>query len=561
MAMATLLDKDVRAELAATVRAREQELQSMYAILNIGVPINQLPVELLVEVFTHLQQGDLELRWLDALRVCRHWFVVGSTAAKLWKNLNVSGSTNLLRTGLARSRAAELNISITPYMNTLLEVTGLINPHLHRLRTLELGMIPPKDLPAFAIFMENAMPSLQSLQVSINRVSGLEVALDLSPTRFPRLRDVDCSGVQILRNSAIASQLHKVIISDCLGKNPQLQTSALLDAICNMRNTKELLMQHVYVYDVARALAVPAQNRVVLEQLEKVMIYTDGPLLKAILSVIVIPPTAAVSFICPFAANTSEGNASSFYAVIPDDRRGLPILSQIIAVRVTAMDSEHTFEGFNDDFEVCPSGVPCGAPQLELSIVMRSEEDVDFSIPIGLDDLVHVFCDTPLEHLTIDTTLVVAATSDWRTIFEAFPTLRTFSITVEQDDEISDVSLQLFSALDPGDIPAAALARGASGERLLGARILDAVPCPALRHLRIIGLGTPLNTDRLLDTAVTCLENRRRVLDRPGEGIRELKLELDCHDDDAHFRRVQAAFETHLGPLVDVISYQTGDMW
>ncbi|KAL1941070.1 hypothetical protein VTO73DRAFT_7706 [Trametes versicolor] len=560
MHLVTVLDEDVRAELTATVRAREQELQSMYAILNIGASINRLPVELLVEVFTHLQQGDLKLGWLDALRVCRHWFVVGSTAAKLWKNLSVSGSTNLLRTGLARSRAAELSISITPYMNNLLDVTGLINPHLHRLRTLRLGMIPPTDVPSFAAFMENDMPALQSLQVFVNRISGLEMALDLSPTRFPQLQDVYVSGVQVLRNLAVASQLRKVNINDCLGKNPELQTSALLDAVRNMRNVKELLMQHMYVCDVSKALTVSVQNRVVLEQLENVIIYTDGPLLKAILSTIVIPPTATVSLLCSFAADTPEGNAPSFHAVIPEDRRGLPILSKIVAVRVTAMDGEHTLEGYDDDSEFCETGMPCGAPQLELSIVMP-EDDGEFSVPIGLDDLVHVFRGAPLEHLIIDTTLIVAATSDWRKIFEAFPKLRTFSITVEQDDEISNVTVQLLSALDPGDTPPAALARGDDGERLLGAKILDTVPCPALRRVHIIGLGTPANTGWLLDTAAACLENRRKVLDRPDEGIRELKLELDCHNDDAHFLRVKAAVEKRLAPLVDVVSYETGDMW
>lgn len=102
MASSLLLhNKDARLQFRAILHERERELQALRVLLNSSAAINKLPQELLVAIFRELQIQHTD--WFDVLRVCRHWFVVGSTAATLWWTLWVSDSTNLLRMGLARS--------------------------------------------------------------------------------------------------------------------------------------------------------------------------------------------------------------------------------------------------------------------------------------------------------------------------------------------------------------------------------------------------------------------------------------------------------------------------
>ena len=100
------VDSEQRASLLERRHGYELAICSTNALLNAGVPINRLPLELLVAIMTWAQVGYAEmgapLEWLSLLLVCRYWFFVASSTPKLWYYLWAGPGLNFLRTGLAR---------------------------------------------------------------------------------------------------------------------------------------------------------------------------------------------------------------------------------------------------------------------------------------------------------------------------------------------------------------------------------------------------------------------------------------------------------------------------
>ena len=103
---------------------RDNDLLSYNALRNSMLPINRLPPELLVAVMyclqTLLRSNEDYYSWLKTLLVCRHWFVIGSTAPSLWRSIFIfTDSVNLgsiIHTALARSKNAPLSFAVQPRM-------------------------------------------------------------------------------------------------------------------------------------------------------------------------------------------------------------------------------------------------------------------------------------------------------------------------------------------------------------------------------------------------------------------------------------------------------------
>ncbi|OJT02618.1 hypothetical protein TRAPUB_6882 [Trametes pubescens] len=566
MAGSSLLHgKDARLQLRAILHERERELQVLRALFKSSAAINKLPQELLVAIFRELQIQHTD--WLDVLRVCRHWFVVGSTAAILWRTLWVSDSTNLLRTGLARSRAAEVEIVITKFLSRLLpDVTALITTHVHRVYNLELGSIPRKCLPAFTDIMRRDMPVLRTLQVYFETLEDEDIALELPPARFPRLTDVLIANIQILTTPAIVSQLREIRILACHGRSTPITTATFVHAIRAMRNVKVLCLKDVYACDTGSAPILPAMDKVGLDQLRTLVVHTHASLVQAMLSAVIIPATANVSFTCLVSDAPQADGSHTLQAVVPGDAECLPILSEVVEVSVTTAwtSSDCELAGYttpDDRPEYDTRYGPRLSPDIEFRL--RRPEDAnesDFWLPLGLRDLTYVFPRgrAPLQSLIIRTAPAVVSATDWADLFSTYPALRTLQMTVS-DEEDAPCASMIFAALSPRS--AAGSETDAHGAlQIGGAEDADTIPCPNLRCLTLVGLSAS-DPDSLVATAGAYLESRKRVLGASEGRMDRVVVNLKDHDDEAHFYAVQAAFEERLAPLVDYVAYRTSYMY
>ncbi|OJT09177.1 hypothetical protein TRAPUB_14387 [Trametes pubescens] len=526
----------------------------MYALLNAGVPINQLPVELLVEIFARCQSvDDSSHYWTDVLRVCRHWFVVGSTAGNLWTSLKVSNSTNLLRTGLARSSAAEFGVEmICARTHPLPDAAAFLAPHMHRLRGLRLGRIPATTVPALVEFMDHAMPALRHFHATGDE-RALNLDLRLSPDRFPRLEDLQVSHIYVFNNLSIFPQLRTVHITGRSARVPTLKTATLLESLRRMENVEDLVLSDLQVCDLGSSPAFVGKGSVVLSKLRKLAVSMEGPLIKQMLSVITIPPEAAVSLSSRVQGETVAGNTANIAAMLPEDRhRGLPVLGRITEAWINTTATKHVVAG-------CTAAVPASARGEATPVLFALElpEDNDLGgaggAGIGLADLVEVFRDSPLESVTVQTSSSIAARADWRDFFGALPTLRRLDFTIIPD-ALAVTPGAIFAALDPGPGDASSPTGTADEDAGSGAAAAagNLVLCPGLRRVRLHRF--PANLDVLRDTVATCLENRRQRLGKPGEhALEELVLNVVEQPVQAAFLVARAAFLERMVPLVGAV--------
>lgn len=547
---------DGRSQLLAQVREKELELQSMYALLNAGAPINQLPIELLVEIFARFQNVDTSSHyWTNVLRVCRHWFVVGSTAGKLWKNLRVRNSLNMLRTGLARSMAAEFSVYIfSTHTGLLPDVSSFLIPHLHRMRNLRLGRVSPTDGPALVKFMDSAMPTLHRLYACVDS-NAHELALDFSLERFPRLEELEVSHMHVFGNLALFSQLRIVKITGCFCSAPKLKTATLLDALRRMENIEELSLSNLQVCDLGTSSPFTGMGNVALSKLQSLTIDAKGPLVKQMLSGIAIPHDATVCINFPLAlwGETPAEEMTSLAAVLPEDRRSLPVLARIVEAHIVATSAEHRIIGYTT------TPFPNTGGPAPLVLILELPDDVVGSdINIAPEDLVDVLCDSPLESVTIEISSSEVAQVDWRAFFTTNPTLRRLDLTVSECNLVVSADV-IFSALDPGDVAIPTAEQDAdpgAGGNTAPTGAPDSVLCPHLRSVHLYGLSaTP---DTLLDTVATCLENRRRKLGKPSEyALVDLVLGLVDHSDQLGFVEAKDAFTARIAPLVRLFNFHS----
>lgn len=562
MPTATALHVHGRSALLARTREKELELQSMYALLNAGAPINQLPIELLVEIFTRIQEIDSpgDFDWTYILRVCRHWFVVGSTAGKLWKNLKVVSSTNLLRTGLARSRNAEVTIDMMGLStHPLPDAAPFLAPHLHRLRGLRLYKVPSKIVPTLIRFMDGVMPALRHFFVYIDPQAD-ELVLDFPPRRFPRLEELMVSRVYIFSDLSSFPQLRVLHFTGCFRSTPTLKTSTFLDALRRLEKVEELILSNVRVCDLGNASPFAGMDSVVLRKLQKLVVTnTEGPLIKQLLSAITIPSDATVSLSAPFQGETLAGNPGNINAFLPEDRRCLPVLTTIVEAHIVMYSGIHSIEGY---ITTGPRSIDTAPLDLTLEI---SDDGLGGDLNVGPEDIIDVFCDSTLESITLEVSSAIASQVDWQDFFATNPTLRILDLSIMEDD-LPFPMREIFSALDPGDTAAPATRSagedaGSGGGEDTGPSA-DRVLCPNLRSLRLYGMEATSAT--FLDTAATCLENRRQKLGKPGEhALDDLRLALGLADhlDEVTFEQERLAFSERLAPLVGALDFQAGDFW
>ncbi|KAI0631379.1 hypothetical protein C8Q77DRAFT_131002 [Trametes polyzona] len=541
-----------RVELLAKAREREQEVLAMYALLNATAPINRLPVELLVDIFSLVQESNGVKQWLDTLRVCRHWFVVSSTAATLWRCLLVGRCTNLLRTGLARSCAATIGFTTyNSHASAFLESVSIISPHTHRIHSLSIGEIREQAVPALLTLVQSEMPSLRSLYAHMD-YDQPEVILDLQPSCLPCLEELDVGGFNVFGNSSIMPQLRRINIIDC-GRprgDSQVRTAQLVDAMRSMKNVSELRMRKVHASDMdSFAGLAGAVGLVELEKMWEVKLMLDAPLMKHMLSGVILPPTATVHLKLPFYSK------ADLCEVLPDDRRTLPILDQIVQVCIGASEpDDHVFQAYTEVHSKLTSNVTI---PLKLSV-----QTVDFPGPDArrdtIEDFFQIFHDSPLQSIVLGIMPDVYLYEDWSGIFASFPALHHLDLVAYSEEDCAIQADHFISVLDPENYDSAEMAelKEDGDTEVARAPLLGAVPCPALRSLHLTGpQAAPDNA--LLETAVACLENRRRALGVPsGEHVLQtLMLNLQ-HSDEEQYKVAKTTFEARLASLVDVVDYR-----
>ncbi|KAI0668124.1 hypothetical protein C8Q78DRAFT_276691 [Trametes maxima] len=572
------LQQASRAEVLRRIAELERELRASYTIANAGVPINRLPEELLIKIFSHTQDvedylvrypcypGIKEVPWLNILQVCRHWFTVASNAPTLWRTLCVESSVTMLRTGLLRSKSAGLTLVTSqdsPHdrRSVLPKVFDLVMPHTSRLQSVHFLDINDGQAGLFISFMENDFPMLNELHANFIGTSGLphsglDLSLNIVQNRFPRLRQVHLHGVQCLDGpSGILPQLQELQV-EFRDPTPKIATTHLLTALGQMKDAKKVVLCNLRVTDtfpIISGLPPVLRPRVVLERANEIWLdCPHGDVVRHVLESIAIPLTAqaALYFPCDSVAYRD------IRRVLPNDRSGLPVISSATDVTIDAYCEEIGVKGSltnspSDDSSPSPEGV-VGCFELR----QKTGSGAGFTVEEAVRAVSHcldVFHGAPIVRLRVRTTGQIASRMDWKGVLETYPRLQCLQLEIfgpsdsvmEREEVLLDPSL-LFPVLNPGDTEDDE-EQGSLGKDDIG------LLAPHLGSIRIS--GTNAGTEETFQRVAECLENRKKKLRQPEWRLEKLEWTWVKHWDGAYFLEMKAACETALAPLVAEVIY------
>ena len=161
----------------------ECRIREAASILNTMSPINRLPAEVLVHIFTYVkpsfQDDEFDYTtyafyperevaaWLSFVGVCRSWRTVACTTPLLWRDIRIGKHTKLplFRLFLLYSGHADINITfsgtrpIRPFLEELVD-------HVSRIRKLSFQMLPTSQAQDLSDFLHHDMSRLGDLSIT-----------------------------------------------------------------------------------------------------------------------------------------------------------------------------------------------------------------------------------------------------------------------------------------------------------------------------------------------------------------------------------------------------------
>ncbi|KAI0370778.1 hypothetical protein BV20DRAFT_241993 [Pilatotrama ljubarskyi] len=202
---------------------------------NASLPINRLPVELLVSIFILLPTRSTdryEYRWKKptnitdwgrVMGVCRHWHEVIRDHACFWQSAVVRKRTDWLQLILDRSRDSYLYLTFldTP---TFLAVLPCLLPLKHRIKSFQAiqrwdsnaeGLV--FKVASLSGLLDHALPALTRLVVINSRLSPAPTeCLILNPLQYPNLSYLELAhALDVPWTTSLLSKLTTLVLHQC----------------------------------------------------------------------------------------------------------------------------------------------------------------------------------------------------------------------------------------------------------------------------------------------------------------------------------------------------------
>ena len=463
--------------------ARKQVLV-ISALLNSLVAVNRIPLELLVKIMLHVQADCADPSgWLHFLLVCRHWFVVASTTPGLWTDLWVHTRFNYLLTGFMRSKTHPVDVSALS-SNTVPALLEVTTPHTYRLRRLRLNEITFEhyDSVVSPFLGASSMPALQALHLTRAHITNVpqEPVILLPSERYPRLKDLNLSSVQLSPTSSIFPQLTRLVLDRWRSIDPPLYVNALIGMLRLCVNLKMLVIKKVAAKTVPDQ-ASDSRPPVHLPRMRDFVVDATPEVIKRILSTFSFPPTACISVVWEIfpTNNWTDTVLQGMRSVLPTNRASLPILQHVTELDFTSTASQQVF--------IATAPIPRGwspdaqPPRISLSMEVtkippRVGDPITF-VPLEMQDFFDIFGHAPLRSLTMQCAggIQVMMMAAWDQLYERFPDLHTLGARATPGEK-PGVAGTLFNPVIRPLVPG-------------GIVISDRVVCPNLKHFRVVGFA------------------------------------------------------------------------
>ncbi|KAI1793623.1 hypothetical protein LXA43DRAFT_197635 [Ganoderma leucocontextum] len=506
------------------VKAISRERLEFKNLWNCSLPINQLPYELLVHVFTFIlcktvTMTDWEIPWFDMrlwrlMGVCRHWRDVVITTPALWCTVDLDKHTNWINLCLSRSLTTPIDIHAR--VPDLRYRTGLriAYPLLHRIRSLDFDLYGPVDdreggmLATLRLLFSDRIPALEKLRFNIDPqlrdIYYTPTDIELTSRRLPCLQRLIFIGMVAPRDTSLYTQLRTLSLT---ASPHNLSFNHFLDVLGSCTRLEDLHLEstlHRLSGDWMQGDPSPRRPLISHPRLERFIISGHGAVCTS-------------RFLAHFHIHSSV--CLKISADIGDNEVGTPDPGPDGARSVAAMlPPSHAV-----DLEPLAAGngiVMCMfAPHGRISInATRSPPHAAWMVgtaflSIGgqsgpsrgsVSDLIEVFGRCPVTSLSVNQ-IRPDAVALWTNVFCTFPLLERLDVSGYCEDDCGPAIENVFLGLH-----AASTADSAS----------SLVACPNLRHVRAQGVGTTA----VYEAIRTCVRYRG------DKGVVLVELELDLFD-------------------------------
>ncbi|KAM5545898.1 hypothetical protein V8D89_000024 [Ganoderma adspersum] len=462
---------------------------------NRTLPVNRLPNELLVSIFTLVQLETAEkvyrarlrpdplgppypsTKWMTLIRVCHYWRDVAYASPKLWRVILMRSPAYTER-ALALSSPATID-ALFGHLKDYVANFQLLRPHAHRLRSLQF-MVIDMVLKSYVIELlqgDGCVPTLETLQLPFFwRMAGLGdgdfADLQLTPERYPRLQSLIVKHIVAPQDLAVYARLRKLCLRSC---RCDFSFDHFLDAL-NEATSLEVLVLDSFLEPIEGDwMRRPALTRSLLcmQQLQSLELLKDPPAYTSrFLSYLRLSPTVSARIYCEVEVPLEADFTETVAAILPSNP------AVVLPGLALAKESD----------------------LISLAIESSLPEWGGFS-PHGVRDPLSVSSSAPLTTLGFTGDCGDVPEATWAEVFSKYPLLETLRLA--QADTTETVFAGLMDAVPPQDSP---------------------VPCPSLQSVSIEALFFDAATDVLLQ----CLRDRNEK----GHRLKHVRLRLSGDEDE-----------------------------
>ncbi|EIW52607.1 uncharacterized protein TRAVEDRAFT_155377, partial [Trametes versicolor FP-101664 SS1] len=189
--------------------ALEQEMYDVHRSLNALVPVNMLPVELIVDILLYVYEAAFAepgaagtiSRWLHVPSVCLHWREVVFSTPVFWRYIKVGDSLDWLSHSLSCAANGPVEIYFQEHANpSWIYLDGLIRPHLSSIRLLSHTDVGIVSLAHLDSFLASPMPALATLRMECQD-EGPKKTVSIPRHQMPLLTSLTLKGFNLVKAS------------------------------------------------------------------------------------------------------------------------------------------------------------------------------------------------------------------------------------------------------------------------------------------------------------------------------------------------------------------------
>ncbi|KAH9923576.1 hypothetical protein B0H21DRAFT_158779 [Amylocystis lapponica] len=416
---------------------------------NSSAPVNRLPVELLVAIFSRLPSFEDTLVFfidqyyvslITMTAVCRHWRAVALATPTLWTQIDAAKPLELTNLCLARSMSMPIEIYATPSWKEgrsraqrvqidFCQVAAAIAPHVPRIRIFKCRSMHIVQIRPFLRIL--TVPMLLLEEVELTTEFDLSDDDDAFANRyffpaneaFPCLRSLELGRVIIPSTSSMLVGLVSLRLYDSLeGHATSMDTLlSILDACPDLEN----LVLNGCGPDVSDELRVDLiPTRIVSLPRLKSLVLTSSPAnLFGFLARLIFPPDACTHF------QTTDGRE--------EDEMGDAVLSHVLSQDSSRFPSlphsyhlELTVEG--DKIHVW-ANTTLGA-EISLQVTYKHLYDVSELFPLVLLELAQLCASAPVTQVHLQGEASSIVETDWRNALVLLPFIETLHAIISDNN-------------------------------------------------------------------------------------------------------------------------------